>query len=321
MKAGKELLQVAAGLKFEPHDIASELDSRGHYAVDLDTEFPLLIKLFHYSSRQHTRGATWHERLELFMPLDGSARFRMGEREIDLECGDVLVVDNLKLHHVVDFPGFNTRVIVISFLPEFIYSLGSPSHDYAFLLPFYTQLESHPYVLKADAEGATDAREALANLLREYFSRPALAHREAACKCHLLAALLALLRGFEGVGVLRREFEQRRQLAQRFNKLLERLQLPEGRRLSLGEAARTCGMSPAQFTRSFRKVAGMSYLAYVTHLRLSDAARYLRATQTSIAEIAETVGFADQSHLVRRFKQAFGVTPREFRNGADCPKD
>ena len=75
----RQLLEVCRRLKFEPHNIARQLDSRGHYEVDLNEEFPFLIKLFRYSSRHHTRGPTWHERLELFMPLDGPARFQMGE--------------------------------------------------------------------------------------------------------------------------------------------------------------------------------------------------------------------------------------------------
>ena len=125
MKSWPKLLNTVAGLRFERHDIAAQLDVRGHYAVKLDEDFPLLIKLFRYSSKHYTRGATWHDRLELFMPLDGPARFRMGEQEVELQRGDLLLVDNLKLHHVVDFPGLDTGVVVISFLPEFVYSLGS----------------------------------------------------------------------------------------------------------------------------------------------------------------------------------------------------
>ncbi len=148
MKAWQDLMRVVERLRFEPHDIAAQLDGRRHYAMELSEEFPLSIKLFRYTSRRHTRGATWHERLELFLPIDGTVRFRMGEQEVELQRGDLLVVDNLKLHHVVDFPGFNTRVVVISFLPEFVYSLGSPSHDYAFLLPFYSKTERQPHVLR-----------------------------------------------------------------------------------------------------------------------------------------------------------------------------
>ena len=164
-----KLLEVAQRLRFEPHDIAAQLDSRGRYEVPLDEEFPFVIKLFRYTSRRHTRGATWHERLELFLPLDGPARFRMGDQEVELQRGDLLVVDNLKLHHVVDFPRFNTRVIVLSFLPEFVYSLGSPSHDYAFLLPFYSRVESRPHVLRGGDKISAEIHAALARLLEKFW--------------------------------------------------------------------------------------------------------------------------------------------------------
>src|SRR5512133_3192179 len=95
-----KLLQLAGRLPFEPHDIRDQLDQSGRYEIELNAEFPFVITLFHYSSRRHTRGLTWHERLELFMPLDGPARLLMGEREVSLGRGDLLVVDNLKLHSV-----------------------------------------------------------------------------------------------------------------------------------------------------------------------------------------------------------------------------
>src|SRR4051794_40900525 len=171
MKEWQKLCNTASRLTFDPHDVASQLDGRGHYAVQLDEEFPLLIKLFRYTSKRHTRGATWHKRLELFMPLDGPARFRMGEQEVQLQRGDLLVVDNLKLHHVVDFPGFHTRVVVISFLPEFVYTLGSPTHDYAFLLPFYSKVERRAHVLRMSDAAAESVYPALSRLLECYFSR------------------------------------------------------------------------------------------------------------------------------------------------------
>src|SRR6187200_404935 len=100
MRGWNKILDFAGHLRFEPHDIAAQLNAQGHYRVELDEEFPFLIKLFHYTSRRHTRGGTWHERLELFLPLDGPARLRMGDDLVELAAGDLLVVDNLKLHHV-----------------------------------------------------------------------------------------------------------------------------------------------------------------------------------------------------------------------------
>ena len=56
-----QLLGLCDRMRFEPHQIEAQLDARGCYEVALEDEFPLLIKLFHYTSRRHTRGATWHD--------------------------------------------------------------------------------------------------------------------------------------------------------------------------------------------------------------------------------------------------------------------
>ena len=63
MNAWQNLVGIAARLRFEPHDIAAQIEARGHYEVPLDGEIPLLIKLFRYTSRRHTRRGTWRERL------------------------------------------------------------------------------------------------------------------------------------------------------------------------------------------------------------------------------------------------------------------
>jgi AraC-like DNA-binding protein len=272
-----------------------------------------LVKLFHYTSRRHTRGATWHERLELFLPLDGPARFRMGEQEVELQRGDLLVVDNFKLHHVVDFSGFDTRVIVISFLPELVYTLGSPSHDYTFLLPFYSKLERRPHVLRAGNPAAADVHATLARLLECYFTGAAQPFREAGCKVFLLGILYRLAVQFRTSQMLKWEFVRQQQRALRFKKLFDHISRHHAEKLSVAQAARLSGMSAPQFMKLFKQVAGMTLVAYLHHVRLSNAARLLKETALSIAEIAVQTGFADQSYFDKRFKKAFGMTPKAFR--------
>jgi AraC-like DNA-binding protein len=309
------LRRVCRRLKFEPHDIAAQLDSRGRYEVELDREFPLLVKLFHYTSRRHTRGATWHERLELFTPLDGPARFSMGKAVVQLAPGDVLVVDNLKLHHVVDFPGFNTRVIVISFFPDFVFSLGSPSHDYAFLLPFYSRLEKVPHVMRRSAPDATGAHQAMARLLECYFDSTRQQLRQAGCKVFLLELLYHLARHFQSSEVMKWEFLRQQERSMLLKPLFDHISRHYPERISVPDAARLVHMSQPQFMKIFKRVSGTTLVAYLNHVRLSNGARMLKETSLSIAEIASASGFADQSYFDRRFKAAFGQTPRQFR---DC---
>ena len=72
-------------------------------------------------------------------------------------------------------------------------------------------------------------------------------------------------------------------------------------------------MSTPQFMKTFKQVAGMTLVAYLNHVRLGNAARLLRETNRSIADISSEAGFSDQSYFDKRFRRAFGRTPKEFR--------
>jgi transcriptional regulator GlxA family with amidase domain len=119
--------------------------------------------------------------------------------------------------------------------------------------------------------------------------------------------------------VERSEFLRQRQLAGRFERLFTHLHQTFAEPITVAAAARLAAMSKAQFTRRFKQVAGMNFVSYVTHVRVAEAARLLKHSDFTIAEIASRVGFADQSYLGRCFKKAFGLTPREFRCGEICP--
>jgi len=87
MKAWQELLSVASCLRFGPHDIAAQLDARHHYAVNLAAEFPFLIKLFHYTSRQHTRGGNVARTAGTFSAALVRSAFAWAIRKSHLERG------------------------------------------------------------------------------------------------------------------------------------------------------------------------------------------------------------------------------------------
>ena len=83
--------------------------------------------------------------------------------------------------------------------------------------------------------------------------------------------------------------------------------------LTLKKAAALANMSQPQFIKLFKRVAGMTLVSYLTHVRLSHAFRLLKESSLTIAEVAFQTGFSDQSHLDRRFKAAFGQVPSAVR--------
>ena len=83
------------------------------------------------------------------------------------------------------------------------------------------------------------------------------------------------------------------------------------RAIPLTELANLSGTSRFHFLRSFAAATGLTPHAYQMQQRL-HLARRLIATQTPLAEVAASAGFADQSHLTRLFRRNFGLTPKTY---------
>jgi AraC-like DNA-binding protein len=81
--------------------------------------------------------------------------------------------------------------------------------------------------------------------------------------------------------------------------------------LSLHDLARMAGVSKAYLVREFHRTIGLPPHAYHVQLRIARAARLL-AMGLPLSRVAFEAGFADQSHLSRRFKAAYGLTPLGF---------
>jgi AraC family transcriptional regulator, arabinose operon regulatory protein len=75
-------------------------------------------------------------------------------------------------------------------------------------------------------------------------------------------------------------------------------------------------LSPSRLAHLFREQTGQTVAEALRQLRLRQAARLLRHSGRSIQEIAAEVGFHCPFHFSRRFRQSFGVSPREYRRQA-----
>lgn len=91
--------------------------------------------------------------------------------------------------------------------------------------------------------------------------------------------------------------------------LQEHYQIP----LNLKEIASTIGIHPVHLSRSFPKYFDCTIAHYIRKIRVQRALEQLSSNKFSLSHIAYRCGFADQSHMVRCFREFSGITPHLFR--------
>ena len=79
--------------------------------------------------------------------------------------------------------------------------------------------------------------------------------------------------------------------------------------------------SKAHFSRKFKLAVGESPHAFVVSRRLERASHLMMTSAASLSEIALSVGFSDQAHLCRLFRQAFGQSPANWRRERGTPDE
>lgn len=100
---------------------------------------------------------------------------------------------------------------------------------------------------------------------------------------------------------------------ERFMPVIEHLRQQPGSALPLGVAATMCNLSPAYFSRRFALIFGCGFADYAASYRLHLAARHVATTATPISTISYDLGFASPSHFAERYRERFGMSPREYR--------
>ena len=85
--------------------------------------------------------------------------------------------------------------------------------------------------------------------------------------------------------------------------------------ISADAIAAQIGIDRSHMMREFRKARRQTMGGFVRSLRVEEACHLMRRGDQTFAEIAHTVGFADQSHMNRTMREALGVSPTEYARG------
>nr|WP_250157399.1 AraC family transcriptional regulator [Tianweitania aestuarii] len=152
------------------------------------------------------------------------------------------------------------------------------------------------------------AIEALAELLVDEVSSPA---KHALYAESLVAGIVAAL--LDMPDTRSGEPNDGRLTQAQMNKLVARIEACHDRRLSVAEMAAAVGLSESWFASVFKHTTGKTPLQWQLARRVERAQTLLMQGDLTLAGIAAQLGFCDQAHLTKAFRQVAGETPAAWR--------
>lgn len=83
--------------------------------------------------------------------------------------------------------------------------------------------------------------------------------------------------------------------------------------ITVEDIAASCGLNRSYFGKIFHENMGKSPQAFLISYRMIKATELLKLTNLSIADIGNAVGYSNQLHFSRAFKNVYGISPRQWR--------
>lgn len=252
-----------------------------------------------------------HDFAELVVVCHGRGMHVIDNQRYPVVAGDVFVVRPGDVHGYSDIEGM--AICNVVFDPEaFLKSnwdlCDLPGYHALFHLePLYRHVHEFKSKLHLSEEKLHYAYQLIARIEEEYIRRaPGF---QAMIACHL-----GLLAGYLSRQYTEQETPASRELLNLFrvrNHIEENYREP----ITLDDLAQVAYMSKNSLLRAFSRCYGSSPIHYLIQHRLSKACELLRTRRCTITEAAHEVGFSDSNYFARQFRRAYGISPRDYREG------
>ena len=252
----------------------------------------------------------YHDYTELLFGLKGTASARVGNELIPLTAGSMIIVHNHELHDV-NGTGSESEYIVVKFLPSILLTGDQTLSEYAYALLLMQNTHKGKIYFTPDELSGTPIPSLFARLMSEWDGERF--GYELSLRADVTLIFLHIMRKWQ---------EQNPDLAEQSvtpvqSRLLQNaITYIENNYSDVTEesCATALGVSPSYLSRVFKRGMRSSFSAYVNRLKLREAARLLATGDTSVTEIAETVGFSTVSYFISLFRAHHGVTPHKYRS-------
>lgn len=76
-------------------------------------------------------------------------------------------------------------------------------------------------------------------------------------------------------------------------------------------------LTPEYFSRIFKEEVGVTFVNYLTDVRLRHSVQMLESTAKRVQDVAQAVGYPNVSYFSTIFKKKYGMSPYEYRHRSE----
>jgi AraC-like DNA-binding protein len=283
----------------------------------MEEDFPFKIEVRDHTFPFDNHQEHAHDYFQVCYLNRGSCLHQVNGKQATLVKGDLFSIPPDYRHKIDLLPDKELQIILIDFMPFLLdRSLRDLKEmhqfiDFAFIQPFAALNDEPLPKLNLSHEGQAETEALIADMMRE------LELKRDGYTLLVKADLTRLLviAGREYARFMAESPGQRIVSANRkgMEEAVAYIGLHYCEELTLQSAAAKACVSPSYFSSMFKAWKGVTFVEYVTALRLKEAQRLLRETDRSVEEIALAAGFNHLTHFHRVFKRHTGLTPHELR--------
>ena len=224
--------------------------------------------------------------------------------------GEICILDENTLHAEVNELGEDDIIIYFGMSKEFFHHVF---HDSIEKEKNFTKFISHN-LLESKKEKQyisfqnyddEEIRHLVENIIQTYFEKG----DETCIKEYLKSIFLKLVSRYE-ISLSTEEIER---LEDQAFLAIDEYMKQHLNDVSRQELSKRFFFDTGHINKIIKRNTGTTYSEYLVHLRMEKAVYLLKHTDLSINKIIEEIGYSNKSYFYKAFREAYGMTPQEFR--------
>ena len=245
----------------------------------------------------------YHDYIEMLYILEEGTLLWINGACRSLKIGEVVIIpSNVPHSFSYECP---SHYICIKFLPQILFADDQAFFELKYVLPFVDGNASCTVIGSGEIT-EIDMDALFFEILNEWRSKAS--GSDLIMRADILKLFAFFFRYWHRNGILHTD----QGISQNFKKVLAYIS-ENYASVTEKQAAEISSLSYHYFSSVFKKTLHMSFMEYVTTLKLRAAENLLITTDLPITEIASQTGFSTTSHFIYTFRKRKNMTPKQFR--------